>query len=250
MNALSPAELLNVWERGQGRSLPEQALLLLAAACPGQTADRLGELSLGQRDARLLALRESTFGSQLVSLTTCPECREKLELTLAIADIHSPALEPAAEGEDIEPLSLTVDGYEVQFRLPNSQDLVAVAESGDAAAGRRLLLESCLLAARLGDEDKSAGELPTDLVESLTARMAQADPQANVWLNLACPSCGHRWQAPFDIASFLWRELNFWAERTLQQVHSLALAYGWTEADILALSPWRRQYYLNLAGGA
>jgi len=147
-------------------------------------------------------------------------------------------------------LSLTVDGYEVQFRLPNSQDLVAVAESGDAAAGRRLLLESCLLAARLGDEDKSAGELPTDLVESLTARMAQADPQANVWLNLACPSCGHRWQAPFDIASFLWRELNFWAERTLQQVHSLALAYGWTEADILALSPWRRQYYLNLAGGA
>jgi hypothetical protein len=276
MRALSAAELLDVWERGQGRSLPQQALLLLAAAYPDLSADLLGQLSIGQRDARLLALREGTFGPQLVSMTTCPQCHEQLELTLTMADIHPPTkgrrlrrqstgtdaerLSASAQGEPADagpppkrgygvPMSLSVGGYDVQFRLPNSQDLLAVAGSGDVAAARRLLLERCLVAARRGDEDKSGAELPAGVVEAINQRMAQADPQADVRLALACPSCGHQWQAPFDIASFFWSELNVWAERTLYQVHSLARAYGWREADILALSPWRRQYYLNLASG-
>jgi hypothetical protein len=31
-------------------------------------------------------------------------------------------------------------------------------------------------------------------------------------------------------------------------VHQLAKYYGWAEADILAMSPVRRQIYLNIAG--
>ncbi len=247
MRALSAAELLDVWERGQGQLLPQQALLLLSAASPDIPADRLGELSIGQRDARLLTLREWTFGSQWVSLAACPACHEQLERTLTTADILPPGLE-AEEGEvDAGPLSLSVGGYQVQFRLPNSQDLVAVAECGDVAAGRRLLLERCLLAARRGDESISASELPADVVEALTARMAEADPLSDLRPHWDCPLCGHQWQASLDVASFFWKELSAWAERTLYQVHGLARAYGWREADVLALSPWRRQYYLDLA---
>jgi hypothetical protein len=76
--------------------------------------------------------------------------------------------------------------------------------------------------------------------------MAEADALGDVQLALTCPQCGHEWQAPFDIASFLWTEINAWAHRTLQDVHELARAYGWREADILALSPWRRQVYLEM----
>ena len=38
------------------------------------------------------------------------------------------------------------------------------------------------------------------------------------------------------------------ALRLLGHVHALARAYGWREADILAMSPARRQVYLDLAG--
>ena len=38
--------------------------------------------------------------------------------------------------------------------------------------------------------------------------------------------------------------------RFLRDVHTLASTYGWREADILALSPWRRQYYLALIAGS
>jgi len=88
--------------------------------------------------------------------------------------------------------------------------------------------------------------LPADLQAEIGAAMAAADPQADLQLALACPQCAHRWQPVFDIARFLWQELHAWALRTLRDVDTLAHAYHWAEADILALSPRRRQAYLEL----
>jgi hypothetical protein len=48
------------------------------------------------------------------------------------------------------------------------------------------------------------------------------------------------------VVSFFWMEVESWAYRILRQVHALASAYGWSEGDILAMSPWRRQFYLEM----
>ena len=53
------------------------------------------------------------------------------------------------------------------------------------------------------------------------------------------------WQLTLDIVSFLWSEISSLAKRHLREVHTLAWAYGWSEADILAMSPARRQFYLE-----
>jgi citrate lyase gamma subunit len=99
------------------------------------------------------------------------------------------------------------------------------------------------------EPQRQLAELPAEAIDAAVARMAEADPQADVQLDLTCPACGHRWLALFDIVPFLWSEINAWAQRTLQDVHRLASAYGWREADVLALTPWRRQVYLEMAGG-
>ncbi len=78
--------------------------------------------------------------------------------------------------------------------------------------------------------------------------LSTCDPQADVRIDLDCASCGHRWTSPFDIARYLWTELETHARRLLYDVHALATAYGWAEADVLAVSPARRRYYLELAG--
>jgi hypothetical protein len=90
--------------------------------------------------------------------------------------------------------------------------------------------------------------LPADVLGAVEDQMAAADPQADVRLALSCPACGHQWQEVFDIVSFLWGEVQAWALRLLREVHTLASAYGWSEADILALSPQRRQMYLEMVG--
>src|SRR5512132_3467594 len=82
------SELLAVWECGLGQSLVQRALWLLSAACPDMSLDALAQLSIGQRDARLLELREWLFGSSLVSVAVCPRCREQLELAFDMSDVR------------------------------------------------------------------------------------------------------------------------------------------------------------------
>jgi len=241
MRPLTTSELLNAWEAGRGEPPPVRALTLLAAACSDDPGGSLDALSIGQRDARLLTLREWAFGSRFVSVTACPACTERLELAANTSDIRAES--PAR----IAPYAADIDNYRVSFRLPDSTDLMAVAtcESIDQAA--RKLFELCVT--RVEAEDGlllAPGELPASLVDEVTKRMSEADPQADVHFNLTCPACNHAWQAQFDIESFFWTELNTWAQRVLNEVHLLASAYGWSEADILNLTPWRRQFYLNL----
>ena len=162
MRPLSATELLDAWEQGAGQTPHRRAMALLAPACPERSPDALARLSIGQRDARLLTLREWTFGARLLSLAACPGCGEQLELAFDTADIQLCATPEAAGGgeRESESLSLTVDGYDVQFRLPNGLDLEAIAGQDDAAVARRALLQRCLLSAHHGDGQVAAGQLP------------------------------------------------------------------------------------------
>ena len=67
-------------------------------------------------------------------------------------------------------------------------------------------------------------------------------------LALDCPACGAHWQSVFDIVTFLWGEIEDWAQRLLYDVHLLASAYGWSERDIVAMTPRRRRMYLEMVG--
>jgi hypothetical protein len=89
---------------------------------------------------------------------------------------------------------------------------------------------------------------PRALVRALVERLGAADPGAETLLTLTCPACDHRWQTVLDVASFFWDELATRATRLLREVHTLARAYGWREAEILALPGRRRQSYLELVG--
>ncbi|MGH9429914.1 MAG: phage baseplate protein [Terriglobia bacterium] len=244
MRALSASELLEVWERGLVQGPVERALTLWGAACPETPREGLAALSIGRRDAGLLTLREWTFGPQLASLATCPHCGQQLELTFNVEDIRvTPAAEPAAES------MMTVAGYELQFRPPNSMDIAAAVDGSGTGRERRTLFERCLMAARWQGEPATPDELPPEVVDAMVDGMAAMDPQADIELSILCPSCGQRWHAVFDIVSFFWSEIDAWARRILREVHVLASAYGWGEREILALSPWRRQLYLEMVGG-
>jgi hypothetical protein len=248
MRSLSATELLNVWEHGLTQSPVQCALALLAAACPDTPADTLSQLSIGQRDARLLTLREWAFGPQIAGLAACPGCGERLEMAFNVSEIRASLPLPGSNGvsEEIETFALSIAAYALSFRLPNSHDLSVIADQADVAAIRRQLFERCVLSAQRGGADVSVAELPSDVVAAIVARMAEADPQADVQIALTCPACAHQWQATFDILSFFWQEITDWAQRILREVHTLASAYGWREADILALSPRRRQFYLEM----
>lgn len=228
MNALTAADWLQAWEHSQSLPAPLRPCALLAPVLEGgqEGAERL---PVGQRDSQLLALHTALFGSALDATACCPACGERLELSLDCQALHVEA--PAHQ------LSLDWQGWRIDYRLPDSRDLAALAQSQDLDQARATLLRRCLG----GD---SAATLPAELQAQLAQAMAQADPQAATELSLSCPSCAEQWNELFDIGAYLDEALAQWAERLLDQVHLLAQAYGWSESQILALSPGRRARYL------
>jgi hypothetical protein len=242
MRALSGQEILHLWEIGVGQYPLERALTILAAAFPEASPEELATLSIGERDARLLSVRERTFGSGINGYAECSQCQERLEFTLPVAAIR---VADSPEGLAHE---LSVEDFELRFRLPDSRDLAVMVGCADLAEAQQLLLERSVLEISRDGMPITSRELPPQVITRLAARMAECDPQAEVLLDLRCPACGHGWQALFDIAAFLWAELAAQAKRLLREVHALARAYGWREADILTMSAWRRECYLQMTG--
>ena len=234
--AIDDATLLDAWDRAGPLARPWRELTLLAAA--GESVEVLARLPVGERDRRLLELRSAWLGDRVDGETICPECDERLELTLSASAIGCPAIESALES------SVEHGEYRVRFRLPTSADLV---ESGSGPNAASVLLALCVLEAARGHQQLDADALPAETRAAVVSRMSALDPQADVRLALDCPACGHRWDAELDVAGYVLAEIDTHAARLLREVHGLARAYGWSEAEILALSPRRRRQYLELA---
>lgn len=246
MRTLGAEDLIGIWERGVSQHPIDRALGILGAACPDASPDALARLSIGRRDALLFAVRARSFGPGLRGVAECPACGQRVEFAFdlgqtGLADDGLRAPEPPEE--------LSLDGCRVAYRLPNSLDLAAAARCADEGAAREELFRLCVLRARLEEADVAVADLPEEVRAALSSRMAERDPAAEIELDLSCPSCGRSWQALFDIASFLWIEINAQAGRLLREVDVLARAYGWSQSDILSLSATRRQFYISLVQG-
>ena len=143
------------------------------------------------------------------------------------------ALLGGAEPRPAAPLEL--DGWVVVWRPLDSRDVAAAAEAGDAAAAEHVLLARCVESARGPNGAVDGPALPPVVREALVRAMAEADPLAEVLVDLACPACETTFVADLDLGAFVWAELSARARRLLREVDVLARAYGWTEAEVLAL---------------
>ena len=245
MKPLDAVELLSAWEHGLNQPVLQRALILITAACPELNPEAAAEMSIGERDARLLQLREWMFGSQLLNTAQCPQCGEQVEWEGKTTDLRIQTIDDIDPAEEF---SLEVDDYRLRFRLPTSRDIAAVLAitQNDRDSGVTALIKRSIISIDLGGKPCNFADLPQHAVDALGQKIATLDPQAEIRINLTCPECSHQWQVLFDITSFLWTEINNWAEHTLRTVHRLAKAYGWTETEILNLSPVRRQLYLGM----
>ncbi|MBD0672454.1 hypothetical protein [Streptomyces sp. CBMA156] len=255
MELAGQAALLATWEAGLAAGRAGRALLLHTVARPGVGAAELLAVPLGERDAELFGLRVELFGEKLDVRVGCPGCAEEMEFAFEAGQLLG-AARPAAGARTVsappsvtEALRVELDGWRVRFRLPTPGDLAA-AEQAPGGLARAVLLERCVLTAEHDGEPVAARQLPEPVQRRLAEAAAAADPCADVRLNLSCPGCGEPALAELDIASYLWEELDDWARATLLDVHLLATAYGWSETEILALSPLRRRYYLELCADA
>ncbi len=253
MKPLTASELLTVWEQGANRPLLHKTLNLVHAACPELDMDTVAALSIGERDSRLLLLREWLFGPRFDNMATCPQCTEPIEWELGVEDVRvqSPREEASCS---VREFTIEVDGFTIRFRLPNSIDLSSLGTGQSEAANPNpdpamQLLQRCILEASHSGETCGADRFPDPVIQSIVQQMENEDPQSDIRMLIRCPQCAHQWDARFDIVSYFWEEIESWSQRMLQTVHLLAGVYHWSEKDILEMNPVRLQMYLGMVNG-
>ncbi|WP_338846083.1 hypothetical protein V8J88_20320 [Massilia sp. W12] len=240
---LDAHSLLQLWEDGAALDLSMRKLLLLQSAWPLPAPLEWARQTCGRVDWHLLYLRCQWFGAGFDAVTACPACEEQLESSFSAEQICPPGWQLAqlAQGAQVMPHDVMLQGQwqgqEWRMRAPQAADLPA-ATGLDGVA----LLQACLPPelAHLAQQ--------ADWRAAAQEALLEADPLAEISIGLHCPACGHAWQRELEIGAWLWQDLTRWAHALLQQVHQLALAYGWSEHSILALSARRRALYLQMLG--
>lgn len=241
MRELGGSELLDIWDTGQHASPMQRAYRLLHAAWPDED---IAAWSLGRANAGLLAMRRRWLGDHWRCLSDCPACGEVIEVALRVDQL----LGAVDEGgmDQVQALQrIDEEGWSLAFRLPHVGDLLELAcQAGDT----RWLWSRVLIEARADDKHSSLDDIPASALRAAGRQIEQADPLASIELAMACPDCGHAWSEPLHVIDVFWSELSALAERLLSEVGRLAQSFGWSEAQILAMTPQRRQRYLNWLG--
>lgn len=231
MRTLTQADLLTLWETGRSLHSLDQGVLAVEAASPN-AREPIADWPLGRRNLALLELRGRVFGGPLRGWVACPRCSEKLEFELDGRTL--------TESRTIRDADVEVEGG--RFRLPTSRDLAALVGETDARRAAHILL-------RRLDSASDDCEWSDAQMEAVGERLAEADPLAEIRVSVACPVCDETFEETVDLPSFVWSEMEARARRVLADVHALASAYGWTEAEILRLTPARRELYLEMVRG-
>lgn len=243
MQPLTATELLDVWEKNLSKSLIEKSIQLLSIACSVSDLKLLTHLSIGERDTRLFLLRKWMFGNRLINLANCPQCAESMEWEMNTEDFLMKEVKTLRSPQKFD---LKVEGYKLQFRLPNSDDLIKVISDKEYQNNPNKILEDCILKAKRNGQNCNKTKFPETVLKTLDERINKEDPQANIDILLDCQACNHKWEVPFDIISYLWIEIDNWAKHILQEVYTLSQAFNWSEKDILEMSPLRRRMYLQM----
>ena len=233
MRALSQADCLALWESGRGFDPLDQALLAIQTVFPETRNESVADWPIGRRNRALAELRCGLFGRWIRGWSACEACGEKVEF----------AVDGAAIGDCATPdARATVQVGERTFRLPSSRDLAQITTEADPESAAVRLLHLCAVPA----DEKKPVQLSDEEVEAVGDGLSEADPLAEILLHFDCPVCGHSFDQGLDLSSFLWAEIEGRAKKLLLDVYELASSFGWSEGEILALSPTRRDFYLQM----
>ena len=167
----------------------------------------------------------------------CPECGALMEVEVSVG-----LAEDAADGPAEAAVASRAAGSRLAVRTPTTRDLLAASGQPDPRA---------VLVRRCASGPDGAAPVPEELsVEQrrvLDDEFERVSGAALPTLRTACPECDADVEAVLDLPALLWERVALAGPALLRDVAALAAAFGWSERDVLALTPGRRSAYLELA---
>jgi hypothetical protein len=237
------SEQLDLLELATRGGSPHERAIVAIAAFTDHSAAEVLRWPLPACDVRLLELYRRRYGPELRAVSACPECGGVLELGFAVDDLLATLTAPE-QGE----LALDIDGYELKLRLPTVADLSRAQSAGDLEHAQQMIAAGCVCACVHEGAEVGAADLPAPVLDRVQEQLGHFDLGAD-GIGLTCPDCLAGWSATLDVTTLVLAELDAEGQRLLADVHILARAYGWPEAQIASLPPARRRKYVEMVLG-
>jgi hypothetical protein len=200
-------------------------------------------LEVSQRTECLLRL--STLGDSTTFTVTLrclnPECYEPIEVELSLEELM--ALQRQAQAHPFVAVQLGDQSF--RLRRPSGLDQRRWLEQvfRDERATVRAMIQTLLLDPSLGQLDPLwLGQ--DGWVEAFNQAMEEGDPLVNFSLGVNCPYCETQSTYAIDLGALALQRLRKAQQHLLRSIHRLARHYHWSEAEILTIPRWRRDYYL------
>lgn len=219
----------------------QRVTTILAAMCErlaGQPTDeeQVRSVSAAGREWLLQQSALQFFHGTNWFEASCTACGERFDFELPLAAVpRGPA------GRGFPEVKVRTSRGIRHFEAPNGHHEEAMAAQRDGDP-RRTFATLCSLA----DEAANDTELfVEDDLQRIDAALEAISPDIADGVDVVCPSCGEPTRIRIDALTFAFPR----SESILREVHVIASAYRWSEADILALPSQRRRAYAALIRG-
>lgn len=210
--------------------------------CVGSTTTDPWEWTVNRRLQGLLAVTIITSGSSL-GLTRCcsvVECGEPMDLPL---DLHAFRVDQDSLLVDC----IVDDGPELSLRVPTGADqlkwLREVSLGANPLDDRAMAME--LIATVNGAAPQVGTAVSQEWLTAIDRVLNETDFLTTLEIEARCPACAAVSSFAVDLEAELLAVLNRERPRMLDEIHRLAKAYHWNEAEIMNLPVARRREYLH-----
>ena len=193
----------------------------LIRSCLVDKSIDVGSMLSGDRNAVMVALRITGYGSGYSVGVDCPACSEhgKHEFDLGQLEIKPLGLQPAEPGANAFDLKLPMSGKLVRFKFLTGADEEEVLRQAEAKRKAGMQVDN-LVTSRLQfhlvavDGKSDRGEI-IKFIRSMPARdsltlrkhIAQHEPGIDMKASIDCQACGARSEVQMPLgASFFWPE--------------------------------------------
>ena len=208
------------------------------------TEEEIWQWSLKKRLQALLAIVVATSGRNLLIKDSCGHeaCQEIMEI-----DVDLTALQDSWE-IDTFPCRPRPDIL-LHIRLPRGSDQLQwlnkrrqVSVDNDHWFTE---MATDLVTSINGQKPENDWRVPPDWIETIGADLEDNDALMSLQLTTRCPFCRKICAIAVDLEDRLLAVLGDLQKQMFAHIHCLASGYHWSEAEIMALSPRRRNYYLQ-----
>jgi hypothetical protein len=219
------------------------------------TRSILSKLSIGDRVALLLHIRQLLLGDIIKSTITCPKCKQNMSLELSVKSLLQIKYPEPEEYYDLKAC-----GFNLQVRPLTGFEQETNLSSSSVDSNEDKLLEELVRVCVVHSDPPLPDLLPKSLIEAIGKKMEEIDPLSDITLAMSCIGCSHAFFPSFPVEEYIFSEIGLLGRGGAvaisgggggvslldQEVHLLAFNYHWTEKDILSIPTGRRKRYVKL----